>query len=206
MHFYAHISIYCHPPYRFQRTKSARSALHHPAIPPTKSCTCKASSFAQQHGRLHAAEARPRHKIYIHPCSSVHLVQREGKARLRVACLASAAALPRSSFCLCSQGFCSFLATVGVSDRAELAAVPVRRLHQPQTAPRTADPHRVAHTASSLLSAKAPGGVSMRTEPAAVSKLPGHHTATLGAFAETRHCSRAGMYLLKEMFAARSAN
>ena len=46
----------------------------------------------------------------------------------------------------------------------------------------------------------------MRTVPAAVSELPGHHTATQGAFAETRHCSRAFMYLVKEMFAARSAN
>ena len=144
--------------------------------------------------------------IYTHPFSSVHLLQGEGRSRLGVACLASATAWPRSSFCLCSQGFRSFLAAIRVSDRAVLAAVPVRRLHQPQTGPRRANRHRVAHTASSLLSAKAPGGVSMRTVPAAVSELPGHHTATQGAFAETRHCSRAFMYLVKEMFAARSAN
>ena len=59
------------------------------------------------------------------------------------------------------------------------------------------------HCATQL---QAPGGVSMRTEPAAVSRLPGHHAATQGAFAETRHCSRALMYLVKEMFAARSAS
>ena len=175
------------------------SARHHHAIPLARSCTCTVSSFftttrtiACCRSRAHSEERDIYRYIYTHPFSSVHLLQAEGRSRLGVACLASATAtgfaaataLPRSSF----QGLRSFLATVRVSDRAVLAAAPVRGLHQPYTAPRRANRHRVAHTASSLLSPKAPGGVSMRTEPAAVSKLPGHHTATQGAFAETRHC------------------